>query len=303
MGTDWSPVGQIFWYTLHSDNPEYDLMELKAIEDWTLEKEFKSVPNVVDVASFGGSTKEYQVRIDPDKLVDYGLSIGQVEQQLGNNNMNAGGSFIEQGLQQVNVRSVGLVDHVEDIGKIVLKTQSGTPIRVADIATVEQGPKIRLGQIGKAIHRADGKVIDNEDVIEGIALLRKGADSDQVLKDIHAKVDELNSSILPPGVKVIPFLDRSDLVHYTTHTVLHNLTEGIILVSIILFLFLGNARGALIVALTIPFSLLFAAICLDLRHIPANLLSLGALDFGMVVDGAVVMVENLVRHLGERDTP
>jgi cobalt-zinc-cadmium resistance protein CzcA len=303
MGTDWSPVGQIYWYTLHSDNPEYDLLELKALEDWVLEKQFKSVPNVVDVASFGGSTKEYQVRIDPDKLVDYGLSIGQVEQQLSNNNVNAGGNFIEQGLQQVNIREVGLVDRVEDIGKIVLKSQSGTPVRVSDIATVEQGPKIRLGQIGKAIHRADGKIIDNDDVIEGIALLRKGADSDQVLKDIHAKVDDLNNNILPPGVKVVPFLDRSDLVHYTTHTVLHNLTEGIILVLIILFLFLGNARGALIVALTIPFSLLFASICLDLRHIPANLLSLGALDFGMVVDGAVVMVENIVRHLGERQTP
>jgi cobalt-zinc-cadmium resistance protein CzcA len=303
MGTDWSPVGQIYWYSLHSDNPEYDLLELKALEDWVLEKQFKSVPNVVDVASFGGATKEYQVRIDPDKLVDYGLSIGQVEQQLGNNNVNAGGNSIEQGLQQVNVREVGLVDHVEDIGKIVLKTQSGTPVRVSGIATVEQGPKIRLGQIGKAIHRADGRVIDNDNVIEGIALLRKGADSDQVLKDIHAKVDELNNSILPPGVKVVPFLDRSDLVHYTTHTVLHNLTEGIILVAIVLFLFLGNVRGALIVALTIPFSLLFAAICLDLRHIPANLLSLGALDFGMVVDGAVVMVENIVRHLGERGTP
>ena len=163
----------------------------------------------------------------------------------------------------------------------------------------QQGPKIRLGRIGKAIHRADGKILDNDDVVEGIVLLRKGADSDQVLKDIHAKVEELNTQILPHGVKVVPFLDRSDLVHYTTHTVLHNLTEGIILVAIILFLFLGNVRGALIVALTIPFSLLFAAICLDLRHIPANLLSLGALDFGMVVDGAVVMVENIVRHLGQ----
>ena len=160
-----------------------------------------------------------------------------------------------------------------------------------------QGPKIRLGQIGKAIHREDGKIIDNDDVVEGIVLLRKGADSDETLEVIHAKVEELNDHILPKGVKVVPFLDRSDLVHYTTHTVLHNLTEGIILVAIVLFLFLGNARGALIVAITIPFSLLFASICLDLRHIPANLLSLGALDFGMVVDGAVVMVENIVRHL------
>jgi len=297
MGTDWSPVGQIFWYTLRSTNPKYDLMELKSIEDWTLEKQFKSVPNVVDVSSFGGTTREYQVRIDPNKLVAYGLSIGQVEQQLANNNTNAGGSFVESGLQQINVRAVGLFNSVGDIEQTVITTKNGTALRIMDIATVAQGPKIRLGQIGKAIHRADGTVLDNDDVVEGIVLLRKGANSDETLAGIHAKVKELNDHILPPGVKVVPFLDRSDLVHYTTHTVLHNLTEGIILVSIILFLFLGNLRGSLIVALTIPFSLLFASICLSLRNIPANLLSLGALDFGMVVDGAVVMVENIVRHL------
>jgi cobalt-zinc-cadmium resistance protein CzcA len=303
IGTDYSPVGQIYWYSLTSTNPEYDLMELKALEDWVLEKQFKSVPNVVDVASFGGITKEYQVAIDPNKLVEYALSIGDVEQQLTNNNVNAGGSFIQQGLQQINVRSVGLFDTVQDIGKTVLKTQNGTPIHIRDIATVMQGPKVRLGRIGQAIHRRDGKIVDNDDVIEGIVLLRKGAESDATLEAIHAKVKELNEHILPKGVKVVPFLDRSDLVHFTTHTVLHNLTEGIILVAIILFLFLGNARGALIVAITIPFSLLFASICLDLRHIPANLLSLGALDFGMVVDGAVVMVENIVRHLGHEGGP
>jgi heavy metal efflux system protein len=297
VGADWSPVGQIFWYTLRSTNPKYDLMELKSIEDWTLEKQFKSVPNVVDVSSFGGTTREYQVRIDPNKLVAYGLSIGQVEQQLANNNTNAGGSFVESGLQQINVRAVGLFNSVGDIEQTVITTKNGTALRVMDIATVAQGPKIRLGQIGKAIHRAEGTVLDNDDVVEGIVLLRKGANSDETLAGIHAKVKELNDHILPPGVKVVPFLDRSDLVHYTTHTVLHNLTEGIILVSIILFLFLGNLRGSLIVALTIPFSLLFASICLSLRNIPANLLSLGALDFGMVVDGAVVMVENIVRHL------
>ena len=301
IGADWSPVGQIFWYTLRSTNPKYDLMELKSIEDWTLEKQFKSVPNVVDVSSFGGLTREYQVRIDPNKLVAYGLSIGQVEQQLAGNNTNAGGSFIEAGLQQVNVRALGLYTSVQDIEQTVLKTQNGTALRVKDIGTVAQGPKIRLGQIGKAIHRADGTVIDNDDVVEGIVLLRKGANSDSTLVGIHRKVKELNERILPPGVKIVPFLDRSDLVHYTTHTVLHNLTEGIILVSIILFLFLGNIRGAIIVALTIPFSLLFASICLSLNQIPANLLSLGALDFGMVVDGAVVMVENIVRHMSHRD--
>jgi cobalt-zinc-cadmium resistance protein CzcA len=301
MGSDWSPVGQIYFYTLHSTNPKYDVMELKALEDWFLEKQFKSVPNVVDVSSLGGMTREYQVRIDPDKLVSYGLSLSQVEQQLANNNVNAGGSFVEAGLQQVNVRAVGLFNHVGDIARTVIKTQNGTPLRISDIATVVQGPKIRLGRNGKAIHRADGKIVDNDDVIEGIVLLRKGANSDETLEAIHAKVNELNNHILPPGVKVVPFLDRSDLVHYTTHTVLHNLSEGIILVTIVLFLFLGNARGALIVALTIPFSLLFASICLDLRKIPANLLSLGALDFGMVVDGAVVMVENIVRHMGRPD--
>jgi cobalt-zinc-cadmium resistance protein CzcA len=302
MGTDWSPVGQIYFYTLVSANPQYDLMDLKSLEDWVIEKQFKSVPNVVDVASFGGITREYQVRVNPDKLIAYGLNIGQLEQQLTNNNTNAGGSFIEAGLQQINVRAVGLVDKVADIQKTVVSTKGGTPLRMRDIAIIGQGPKIRLGHFARATHRADGKIIDDSDVVSGIVLLRKGAESDSTLVGIHAKVKELNESILPKGVKIVPFLDRSDLVHYTTHTVLHNLTEGIILVSVILFLFLGNLRGAFIVALTIPFSLLFASICLDLRHIPANLLSLGALDFGMVVDGAVVMVENIVRQLGRKDT-
>ncbi len=298
IGSDYSPVGQIYWYTLHSTNPRYDSMELKSLQDWSLEKQFKSVPNVVDVVSFGGVTREYQVAVDPDKLVAYGLTIGQVEQQLANNNVNAGGSFVEAGLQQINVRAIGLVHDSSDIEKIVVKTQNGSPIRIRDIGTVSQGPKIRLGKIAKAVHREDGKVVDNGDVVEGVVLLRKGADSDSTLEAIHEKVNELNEHILPKGVKIVPHLDRSNLVHYTTHTVLHNLTEGIILVALILLLFLGNVRGALIVALTIPFSLLFASTCLNLNQIPANLLSLGALDFGMVVEGAVVMVENIVRYLG-----
>ncbi len=301
IGTDYSPVGQIYWYTLRSTNPKYDLMELKTIEDWVLEKQFKSVPNVVDVVSFGGVTREYQVRVDPEKLVAYGLSVGQVEQQLAANNVNAGGSFVEAGLQQINVRALGLMKSVPDIEKTMLKAQNGASLRVRDVAVVTQGPKIRLGQIGRAIHRVDGKIVDNSDVVEGIVLLRKGADSDSTLVSIHEKVDELNRHILPAGVQIVPFLDRSNLVHYTTHTVLHNLTEGIVLVALILFVFLGNIRGAFIVALTIPFSLLFASICLNLNGIPANLLSLGALDFGMVVEGAVVMVENIIRYLAHRD--
>jgi cobalt-zinc-cadmium resistance protein CzcA len=301
MGTDWSPVGQIYFFTLRSTNPAYDPMELKSIEDWVIEKNFKQVPDIVDVASFGGPTREYQVRVDPNKLVSYGLSLAQLEQQLTNNNANAGGSFIQEGLQQINVNARGLVDRSQDIAETVIMTKSGTPLRVKDVAVVSQGPKIRLGQFARAIHREDGKIIDNDDVVSGIVLLRKGAAADTALQGIHEKVNKLNNQILPPGVRVVPFIDRSDLVHFTSHTVLHNLTEGMILVSIILFLFLGNIRGALIVAATIPFSLLFASICLDLRHIPANLLSLGALDFGMVVDGAVVMVENIVRHLGRHN--
>jgi cobalt-zinc-cadmium resistance protein CzcA len=308
IGTDWSPVGQIYWYTLKSTNPEIDTMQLKSIEDWQLEKAFRSVPGVVDVSSFGGLTREYQVTVDPEKLIAYGLTLQQVQQQLAANNVDAGGSFIEQGQQQINVQEVGLFTNVHDIEQTVLKAQNGTALRVSDIATVAQGPKIRLGQIGKTckpssstcnyyepgsrpILRADNKLVDNNDVVEGVVLLQKGDNSDVTLEAIHKKVDELNgvpatkghpaiAGTLPPGVKVVPFLDRSDLLHLTTATVLENLTHGIILVVIILFLFLGNVRGALIVAITIPFALLFASICLDLRHIPANLLSLGALDFG-----------------------
>ncbi len=249
--------------------------------------------------TFGGPTREYQVRVDPNKLIAYGLSLAQVEQQLTNNNTNAGGSFVEAGLQQINVREVGLVRNVHDIENTVILTKTGTPIRVKDIAVVAQGPKIRLGQFARAIRHEDGTIVDNDDVVSGMVPMRKGADAETALKGLEAKVKEMNDHILPPGVKIVPFIDRSTLIHFTTHTVLHNLTEGFILVTLVLLLLLGNIRGALIVALTIPFSLLFASICLDLNHIPANLLSLGALDFGMVVDGTVVMVENIIRHIGQ----
>jgi heavy metal efflux system protein len=297
IGPDFSPIGSVYWYTIESTNPAYDVMELKSLQDWVVSKYIRSAPDVVDDSSFGGITREYQVRIDPDKLISYGLSLAQLEQQLTNANANTGGSFIEQGAQQVNVREVGLVTGVKDIQKTVLKTQTGTALRIKDIGVVTQGPKIRLGQIGKAIHRSDGVVIDDNDVVEGIVFMRKNAGTAATMAGIHKQVRLLNERILPKGVKIVPYLDRDDLVDFTTHTVLHNLAEGMILVVIVLFIFLGNVRGAIIVALTIPFSLLFASICLDLRHISANLLSLGALDFGMVVDGAVVMVENIVRHL------
>ena len=226
-----------------------------------------------------------------------------MEQQLANNNTNGGGSFIEQGAQQINVQSLGLYKDIQDIENTVIKTQTGASIRVKDLGIVTQGPRIRLGQIGRATLEADGTIVDNPDTVEGIVLLQKGADSDPVLQGIHDEVRKLNSGILPRGVKVVPFLDRSQLVKFTVTTVENNLAAGVVLVSIVLFLFLGNVRGAIVVALTIPFALLVAAIGLNLIHVPANLLSLGALDFGMVVDGSVVMIENIVRHLSHDDVP
>ena len=301
IGPDYSPVGQIMFYTLTSTNPNYDVMELKALNDWFVVNQLKSVPNVVDVNPFGGPTREYQVQLDPGKLVAFGLALPQVEQALVSNNINAGGGFIERGEQALNVRAVGLMQTTDDIGATVVKVQNGTPVRVRDLGNVVQAPKVRLGQLGKTIHKQDGTILNDDDVVEGIVLLRKGAVAETTLATLHQKIDELNgvngeNGLLPAGVKLVPHLDRSELMHHTTHTVLRNLTDGVVLVTLILFLFLGNVRSALIVAITIPFSLLFAAILLDLRHIPANLLSLGALDFGMVVDGSVVMVENILRH-------
>jgi cobalt-zinc-cadmium resistance protein CzcA len=298
LGPDYSPVGQLYFYTLASTNPLYDNMELKSLQDWVLVKQLKSVPDVVDVSSFGGITREYQVQVDPNRLVEYGLSIGQVEQALAANNVNAGGSFLEHGPQAFNIRAVGLMNTTNDVGQTVLKSQTGTPVRVRDLGIATQGSKIRLGRLGKAIRQADGRVVDYDDVVEGIVLLRKGAPPDAMLEALHQKIKDINAHVLPPGVRIVPHLDRSDLVQSTKRTVLHNLRVGIILVVVVLFLLLGNARSAIIVALTIPFSLLFAAILLDLRHIPANLLSLGALDFGMVVHGSCVMVENILRHVG-----
>jgi len=304
IGPDYSPTGQIMFYTLTSANPKYDVMELKALNDWVVVNQLKSVPNIVDVNPFGGPTREYQVQLDPGKLVAYGLSLAQVETALAANNINAGGGFIERGEQALNIRAVGLMQSTDDIAATVVKVQNGTPVRVRDLGNVIQAPKVRLGQLGKTVHREDGSILNNDDVVEGIVLLRKGAVAETTLDALHQKIDELNgkngkngkAGLLPLGVKLVPHLDRSELMHHTTHTVLRNLTDGVLLVTLILFLFLGNVRSALIVAVTIPFSLLFAAILLDLRHIPANLLSLGALDFGMVVDGSVVMVENILRH-------
>jgi cobalt-zinc-cadmium resistance protein CzcA len=302
LGPDSSPAGQVYFYTLTSTNPNFDVMELKSLQDWVVLNQFKSVPNVVDDNIFGGPTREYQVQADPNKLIAYGLSLPQLEQALSNNNVNAGGSFIEHGEQAFNIRGVGLMTNTDDIGATVIAAVNGTPIHVRDVAVVVQGPKIRLGHIGKAVRRPDGGVSDNDDAVEGIALLRKGSEAEAALKALHAKVKDLNGRILPRGVKVVPHLDRDNLVKFTTKTVLLNLTKGMLLVVLVLVLFLGNFWSAVVVAITIPFSLLFASILLKLNHVPANLLSLGALDFGMIVEGSVVMVENIVRHARQEGT-
>ncbi len=301
LGPDYSPVGQIYWYTLESTNPHYDLMNLKALQDWVINRHLKSVPGVVGDSSFGGLTREYQVRLNPNRLIEYNLTIHDVERALQANNFNAGGGFFQHGQQMFDVRSIGMVRNTKDIGRIFLKEVNGTPIYMRDVGRVVVGHLVRLGQIGKAVREPNGTIVDNNDVVEGIVLLQKGASTEKTLAGVMAEVHKLNHGMLPRGVKIVPYINRLDLIHYTTHTVLRNLAIGFLLVTVVLLIFLGNARTALIVAGTIPFSLLFAFTCLNLRHIPANLLSLGALDFGMVVDGAVMMVENIFRKLASEN--
>src|SRR5580698_3984272 len=209
IGPDYSPTGQIMFYTLTSTNPKYDVMELKTLNDWFVVNQLKSVPNIVDVNPFGGPTREYQVQVDAGKLVSYGLSLAQVENALAANNINAGGGFIERGEQALNVRAVGLMETTDDIAATVVKVQNGTPVRVRDLAVVMQAPKVRLGQLGKTIRDKNGNIINDDDVVEGIVLLRKGAEADATLDALHQKINELNgingkNGLLPAGVKLIP---------------------------------------------------------------------------------------------------
>jgi cobalt-zinc-cadmium resistance protein CzcA len=292
-----SSVGRVYWYTLESNR---SVMELKELQDWELEKRLRAVPGVADVSSFGGTVKQFQVLVDPLALANYGLSTGSVVQALSNNNQNSGGGFIHHGDQTFNIRGVGKADGVEDLQSVIVTQKAGTPIRVRNVGQVVVGPQTRLGKISLSEHRADGTVEERDDVVEGIVFARKGERDEHVLKGLHAKIKELNEKYLPPDVKIKPHLDRSTLIKYTTNTVERNMVEGMILVLLVLLFFLGNVRSALIVAATIPLSLLFASIMLDLKNIPANLLSLGALDFGMIVDGAVVMIENIFRHKQNR---
>ena len=288
-----SATGEIYRYTVVGA----PLMKLKEIEDWTLEKEFKSVPGVADVNSFGGTIKQYQIEIDPGKLKAYDITLQHVTDALAGANANAGGSYLERGGEEYVVRGIGLLRGTSDIGNVVIASHSGTPLHIRDVATVRIGYQPRLGKVG---WRAGGSGPDTDDAVMGIILLRRGENAGPVLEAIHKKVQDLNNGILPPGVKIVTFIDRTNLVHTTSHTVEKNLVEGIFLVVTILFLFLGNVRASVIVALTMPFALLFAFTCLNLVHIPANLLSLGAIDFGVLVNGTVIMVENIYRRLANR---
>src|SRR5215467_5565460 len=286
-----SPSGLIYRYVLQS--PDKTPQELKVIEDWILERRYRSIQGVADDSGFGGTTLQYQVLLDPNRLFAYGLTVPQIAQQLGNNNANAGGGFFSQGGQFYYIRGLGLVKDTRDIGNIVVSTKNGIPIYVKDIAQVTIGFAPRLGQFG---------YMKQPEAVEGVILMRVGEQAQVILKRVEEMTKNLNEHVLPPDVKIVPYYDRSGLIDETTQTVEGNLLRGMALVMIVLGLFLFNIRTALIVAATIPFSLLFAFICLDWRHIPANLLSIGAIDFGIIVDGAVVMVENIFREVATHRT-
>ncbi|HLK63644.1 MAG TPA: CusA/CzcA family heavy metal efflux RND transporter [Bryobacteraceae bacterium] len=284
-----SPSGLIYRYVVQS--PDRSPQDLKTLEDWVLERHYRSIQGVADDSGFGGTTMQYQVLLDPNKLFAYGISVPQVVQQLTNNNANAGGGFYSQGGQFYYIRGLGLVRDLNDIGNIVLQEKNGIPVYVKDIAKVQLGYAPRLGQFG---------FMRQPEAVEGVILMRVGEQAQVILRRVEEMTKDLNEHILPPDVKVVPYYDRQGLIEETTKTVEANLLRGMLLVLLILGIFLFSVRTALIVAVTIPFALLFSFICLDWRHIPANLLSIGAIDFGIIVDGAVVMVENIFRELASR---
>ena len=287
-----SPSGLIYRYTLQS--PDRSPTELKTFEDWVVEPQFRSVPGVADDSGFGGGTMQYQVLLDQYRLAGAGLSPQQVESALAANNGNSGGGFYSEGSQFYYVRGLGRVSSLDDIGNVVVAAHHGIPTLVKDVGEVTLGIAPRLGQFG----------IDRQnDAVEGVIMLRTGDKTQDVLKRVEAKTSELNSNILPRDVKIVPFYDRSDLVHETVRTVENNLVRGMLLVIVVLIFFLYDIRSGLIVAVTIPLSLLFAFACLDLQNASANLLSIGAIDFGILVDAAVIMVENIYRRLAESEEP
>ena len=284
-----SPSGLIYRYVLQSS--DRSPMELKTFEDWIIEPAYKSIAGVADDSGFGGGTMQYQVLLDPTKIAGVGLSVLQIESALAANNGNAGGGFYSQGGQFYYVRGLGRMETLEDIGNVVLAVHNGTPVLLKDVGRVVIGIAPRLGEFGYE---------KQDDAVEGVILLRTGEKTQDVLKRVEAKTKELNDQILPKDIKVVPFYDRTDLIKLTTKVVEQNLLRGMLLVIVILIFFLYDFRAGLIVAITIPLSLLFAFICLDVQKASANLLSIGAIDFGILVDGAVVMVENIFRQLAAR---
>jgi len=286
-----SPIGEILRYRVVAP-PGYTVTDLKTIEDWMLERRFKAVPGVIDVTGWGGKTKTYEVTIDQDKLLHYGLTIPQVLAALNNANINVGGQTVNFGPQAAVVRGVGLIHAVDDIANTMLSANNGSAVLVRDVATVTVGNEPRLGIAGQ----------DNDnDIVQGIVLMRRGAASLPTIKRVEALMAEINrSGILPPGVRVEKIYDRSELIHLTTQTVLHNMLMGVALIFLLQWIFLGNLRSALIVSATIPFALAFAIGLMLLRGESANLLSMGAIDFGLIVDATVIMVENIYRRLSQR---
>jgi len=285
-----SPIGEIYRYRVVGP-PNYSVTDLKTLQDWVLERRFKAVPGVIDVTGWGGKTKTYDVAIDERKLMGYGLSVPQVLQALGNANINVGGQTVNFGAQTAVVRGVGLIHSAEEIRNTMISANQGSPVVIGDVAQVTIGNMPRLGIAGYD---------DVDDIVQGIVLMRRGAESIPTIKRVEAEVDKVNGSgILPLGVSIQRIYDRSDLIHVTTRTVLHNMIAGIVLIFLLQWAFLGNVRSAVIVAMTIPFALSFAIGLMVLRGESANLLSVGAIDFGLVVDATVIMVENIYRHLAE----
>ena len=284
-------TGEIFRYTLSGNLPLY---EMKAIEDWTVEPAFRTVPGIADVVGFGGDVKQYQVDIDPAKLAGYGVTLATVESAIANANLNAGGGFIEHGYEKQVVRGIGNFTSTDDIAKVAVTTRNGAVVTIGDLGAVHVGGAPREGIVAKD---------SADDVVEGIVLMRKGENALEVLKGVRAKAEELNQTILPKGIHLLPFYDRADLVHHTVRTVEENLLLGATLVLVILIVFLGDWRSAVIVGLVIPLALLGAFIMMDLWHVSANLISLGAVDFGLIVDAAVVMVEAFLVRLALSPPP
>ena len=283
-----SAVGEIYRYRLVGP-PNYSVLDLKTLQDWVLQRRFRAVPGVIDVTGWGGKTKTYELQVDFNKLAAAGLSLPQLLQAVSNANINVGGSTVNIGTQSAVVRGVGLIRSVDDLANTMISQSGGNPILVKDVAKVEVGYKPRLGIAG---------MNDADDIVQGIVLMRRGEKSSPTIARVVAAVDKINkSNVLPPGVHIERIYDRQDLINTTTHTVLHNMVVGIILIVLLQWLFLGNLRSALIVGATIPFALFFAVIILVLRGESANLLSVGAIDFGLIVDGTVIMVEAIFRRL------